>query len=144
MAPRALWTGTISFGLVNVPVRMYSATRERDLHFNYVHSKDGSRIGYEKVCKKEGVPVPEDEIVKAFEWEKGEWVYVANPQARAGAQAARQGEPEVAGRLRRRPRGVSVMADADARARRVGHRRLPGCCRRSAQSRCDRPGSRAR
>lgn len=72
--PRAIWTGAISFGLVNVPVRMYSAIQEHKLHFNYIHEKDGSRIGYEKVCKKEGKPVPEDEIVKAFEWEKGEYV----------------------------------------------------------------------
>jgi DNA end-binding protein Ku len=53
---------------------MYSAIQEHKLHFNYIHEKDGSRIGYEKVCKKEGKPVPEDEIVKAFEWEKGEYV----------------------------------------------------------------------
>src|SRR3954469_19322810 len=86
MPPRALWAGTISFGLVNVPVRMYSATREHDLHFNFVHEKDGSRIGYDKVCKKEGVPVPEDEIVKAFEWEKGEWVYMTDEDFEA-AQA---------------------------------------------------------
>jgi DNA end-binding protein Ku len=72
--PRAIWTGAISFGLVNVPVRMYSAIEEHKLHFNYIHEKDGSRIGYEKVCKSEGKPVPEDEIVKAFEWEKGEFV----------------------------------------------------------------------
>ena len=72
--PRAIWTGAISFGLVNVPVRMYSAIQEHKLHFNYIHEKDGSRIGYEKVCKEEGKPVPEDEIVKAFEWEKGEYV----------------------------------------------------------------------
>ncbi len=72
--PRALWTGAISFGLVNVPVRMYSAIDEHKLHFNYIHEKDGSRIGYEKVCKSEGKPVPDDEIVKAFEWEKGEYV----------------------------------------------------------------------
>jgi DNA end-binding protein Ku len=65
---------------------MYSATREHDLHFNFVHEKDGSRIGYEKVCKKEGVPVPEDEIVKAFEWEKGEWVYMTDEDFEA-AQA---------------------------------------------------------
>ena len=78
MPPRALWTGTISFGLVNVPVRMYSATSEHDLHFNFVHEKDGSRIGYEKICKKEGVPVPDDEIVKAFEYEKGEFVYMTD------------------------------------------------------------------
>jgi DNA end-binding protein Ku len=72
--PRAIWTGAISFGLVNVPVRMYSAIQEHKLHFNYIHEKDGSRIGYEKVCKSEGKPVPDEEIVKAFEWERGEYV----------------------------------------------------------------------
>jgi len=76
--PRAIWTGAISFGLVNVPVRMYSAIDEHDLHFNYVHEKDGSRIGYEKYCKAEEKPVPDDEIVKAFEVEKGEFVYMAD------------------------------------------------------------------
>src|SRR3712207_1385797 len=76
--PRAIWTGSISFGLVNVPVRMYGAISENDLHFNFVHAPDGSRIGYEKVCKQEGKPVPDDEIVKAFEYEKGEWVYMTD------------------------------------------------------------------
>ena len=74
--PRAIWSGAISFGLVNVPVRMYSAIAEHDLHFHYLHVKDDSRIGYEKICKKEGKPVPDDEIVKAFEYEKGEYVYM--------------------------------------------------------------------
>jgi DNA end-binding protein Ku len=83
--PRALWTGSISFGLVNVPVRLYSATRDHDLHFHYVHEPDGSRIGYEKVCKAEGKPVPDDEIVKAFEWEKGEWVYMSDEDFEAVA-----------------------------------------------------------
>ncbi len=76
--PRAIWSGTISFGLVNVPVRMYSAIDENDLHFHYVHAPDASRIGYEKVCKAEGKPVPNDEIVKAFEYEKGEYVYMTD------------------------------------------------------------------
>ena len=76
--PRALWTGTISFGLVNVPVRMYSAVQEHDLRFNFVHEKDGSRNGYEKICKKEGIPVPDDEIVKAYEYGKDEWVYLSD------------------------------------------------------------------
>jgi DNA end-binding protein Ku len=76
--PRAIWSGSISFGLVNVPVRMYSAIDEHDLHFHYVHEKDASRIGYEKICKAEGKPVPDDEIVKAFEYEKGEYVYMAD------------------------------------------------------------------
>ena len=74
--PRAIWSGSISFGLVNVPVRMYSAIDEQELHFHLLHTKDDSRIGYEKVCKKEGKPVPDDEIVKAYEFEDGEYVYL--------------------------------------------------------------------
>jgi DNA end-binding protein Ku len=82
---RAIWTGSISFGLVSVPVRMYSAVEEHTLHFNYVHEPDGSRIGYEKICKAEGKPVPDEEIVKAFEYEKGEWVYMADEDFEAAA-----------------------------------------------------------
>jgi DNA end-binding protein Ku len=74
--PRAIWTGTISFGLVNVPVRMYSAIEEHKLHFHYLHTKDDSPIGYEKYCKKEDKPVPDDEIAKAFEISKGKYVYL--------------------------------------------------------------------
>jgi DNA end-binding protein Ku len=76
--PRAMWTGTISFGLVSVPVRMYGAVEDHKLHFHYVHAPDGSRIGYQKVCKTEDRPVPDSEIVKAFEIEKGEWVYMSD------------------------------------------------------------------
>src|SRR5919202_3909293 len=78
MAPRALWSGTISFGLVNVPVRLYSAIQDHTLHFHFVHEKDNSRIGYEKVCKAEGKPVPNEEIVRAFEYEKDEFVYLSD------------------------------------------------------------------
>ncbi len=85
MAPRAIWTGSIAFGLVNVPVRMYSAVEEHTLHFNFVHAPDGSRIGYEKICKAEDKPVPDDEIVKAFEYEKGEWVYMTDEDFEAAA-----------------------------------------------------------
>lgn len=84
--PRAIWTGAISFGLVNVPVRMYSAVGQHDLRFNYVHAPDGGRIGYEKYCKAEEKPVPDDEIVKAFEYEQGEWVYMSDEDFEA-AQA---------------------------------------------------------
>jgi DNA end-binding protein Ku len=83
--PRAIWTGSVAFGLVNVPVRMYSAVEEHTLHFNFVHAPDGSRIGYEKICKAEDKPVPDDEIVKAFEYEKGEWVYMTDVDFEAAA-----------------------------------------------------------
>jgi len=74
--PRSIWSGSISFGLVNVPVRLYSAVQEHKLRFHFVHEKDSSPIGYEKICKKEGKPVADDEIVKAFEFEKGEYVFM--------------------------------------------------------------------
>ena len=83
--PRAIWSGTIAFGLVSVPVRMTSAVSEHKLHFNYVHEPDGSPIGYEKICKSEDKPVPDDEIVKAFEIEKGEWVYMTDEDFEAAA-----------------------------------------------------------
>jgi DNA end-binding protein Ku len=76
--PRAIWSGAISFGLVNVPVRMYSAISETDLRFHLVHEPDGGRIGYQKVCKAEGEPVPDDEIVKAFEYEPDELVVLTD------------------------------------------------------------------
>jgi DNA end-binding protein Ku len=76
--PRAVWSGNIAFGLVNVPVRLFSAIQDHTLHFHFVHEPDGSRIGYEKICKAEGNPVPDDEIVRAFEYEKGEYVYLTD------------------------------------------------------------------
>ena len=76
--PRAIWSGTISVGLVSVPVRMYSAIDESDLRFHLVHEPDGGRIGYQKVCKAEGEPVPDDEVVKAFEVEPDELVVLTD------------------------------------------------------------------
>ena len=74
--PRAIWSGAITFGLVNVPVRMHSAISEHKLHFHWVHEKDESPIGYQKICKLEEKPVPSDEIKKAFEFEEGEYVFL--------------------------------------------------------------------
>ena len=73
---RAIWSGAITFGLVNVPIRMYSAIDEKDLRFHLLHVKDGSRIGYEKICKDEGERVPDSEISTAYELSKGEYVYL--------------------------------------------------------------------
>jgi DNA end-binding protein Ku len=76
--PRAIWTGAVSFGLVNVPVRMYSAIDTNDLEFELVHEKDGGRIGYQKYCKLDEKLVPDDEIVKGYEVRKGKVVYVTD------------------------------------------------------------------
>src|SRR6266568_1612842 len=78
MAARALWTGSITFGLVNVPVRIFSAIHEHKLQFHLVHEKDDGPIGYEKICKLEDKPVDNDEIVKAYEYKKGELVHLTD------------------------------------------------------------------
>jgi DNA end-binding protein Ku len=84
--PRAIWSGSIAFGLVNAPVKMYAAIDEHNLELHLVHEKDGSPIGYEKVCKKEDKPVPADEIVKAYEVSDGEHVYLADEDFKAAEE----------------------------------------------------------
>jgi DNA end-binding protein Ku len=84
--PRAIWSGSIVFGLVNAPVKMYSAIDEHDLELHLVHERDGSRIGYDKVCKKEGKRVPDDEIVKAYEVAEGEVVYLTDEDFEAAQE----------------------------------------------------------
>jgi DNA end-binding protein Ku len=71
---------------------MFAAVREHKLQFHYVHEPDGSPIGYQKICKKEEKQVPEDEIVKAFELEEGEWVYLADEDFEAARATAEGGK----------------------------------------------------
>ena len=71
---RAIWSGTISFGLVSVPVRMFTATESKELRFHFLDRRDMSPIGYEKVSKESGKAVPPDEIVRGFEIQKGQYV----------------------------------------------------------------------
>ena len=88
--PRAIWSGSITFGLVNVPVRLYSAVSEHKLDFHFVHQKDNSPIGYQKICKLEEKPVPDKEIVKAFEYRKGKYVVHGRRGLRRGARRGLQ------------------------------------------------------
>ena len=71
---RAIWSGTISFGLVSVPVRMYAATESKELRFHFLTKSDLQPIGYDKVRKDTGEHVDPDEIVRGFEVEKGRYV----------------------------------------------------------------------
>jgi DNA end-binding protein Ku len=71
---RPIWSGTISFGLVSVPVRMYSATQSKELRFHFLDRRDLTPIGYDKVRKDTGKSVPSEEIVRGFEIKKGEYV----------------------------------------------------------------------
>ncbi len=74
MAPRSIWRGTISFGLVSVPVRMFTATESKELRFHFLHKDDLSPIGYDKVRKDTGEHVDPEDIVRGFEVAKGQYV----------------------------------------------------------------------
>ncbi len=71
---RSIWTGSISFGLVSVPVRMFTATESKELRFHFLHKDDLAPIGYDKIRKDTGEHVDPDEIVRGFEIEKGRFV----------------------------------------------------------------------
>jgi DNA end-binding protein Ku len=71
---RPIWSGTVSFGLVSVPVRMFPATESKELRFRFLHKKDLTPIAYEKVRRDDREPVDPDEIVRGFEIEKGRYV----------------------------------------------------------------------
>jgi DNA end-binding protein Ku len=71
---RGIWTGALSFGLVNIPVEVHTAVRDTRPHFRLLHAKDRSPINYERVCQKEGSAVGWDDLVKGYEYEKGRFV----------------------------------------------------------------------
>jgi DNA end-binding protein Ku len=83
--PRSIWNGTITFGLVNVPIKLYSATESKAVHFNEVHLKDGARIEHRRICPKEGRKVPYKQIVKGYEVAPDEYVVLDQQEIKAAA-----------------------------------------------------------
>jgi DNA end-binding protein Ku len=75
---RAIWKGSISFGLVNIPIALYPATRKEDLKFRLLRKEDLSPVNYKRVAQKDGKEVPWDEIVKGYEYEKGKFVVLSD------------------------------------------------------------------
>jgi DNA end-binding protein Ku len=74
--PRSIWTGAISFGLVNVPVKLYSAVSKKTVRFHQLHEKDGVRIQQKRVCPADGEEVSYDQIVKGYEITPDQYVVV--------------------------------------------------------------------
>ena len=74
----AIWSGAINFGLVTIPVKLFTAVKTDELSFNLLHRKDEGRIKYERICSVEEKPVPWDEIVKGYEYEKGQYVLLTD------------------------------------------------------------------
>ena len=82
---RPIWNGTISFGLLNVPVQLHSGERSLDLHFRMLDSRDNSPVRYERVNSDSGEEVPWKEIVKGFEYSKGNYVVIDEEDIRKAA-----------------------------------------------------------
>jgi len=75
---RAIWKGAVSFGLVSIAVKLYSATEEKNIRFNQVHREDGGRIKYQRVCSIDGEEVPYDDIAKGYDLGGGQMVILTD------------------------------------------------------------------
>src|SRR5262245_44063343 len=81
--PRSIWSGSIAFGLVNIPVKMYTAVQPKDVHFHQLHDADGVRIQQKRWCPQDEQEVPYEHIVKGYEISKGRYVVIQPDELRA-------------------------------------------------------------
>src|SRR5204863_3318381 len=82
---RALWKGSIAFGLVNIPVELHTAVRDSRPRFRMLHAKDRSPVKFERVCAREGKPVAWEDLVKGYEYEKGRFVVLTKEDFQSAA-----------------------------------------------------------
>lgn len=82
---RAIWKGSLAFGLVNIPVELYTAVRDSRPRFRMLHANDRSPIRFERVCIRDGKPVAWDDLVKGYEYEKGRFVVLTKEDFRTAA-----------------------------------------------------------
>jgi DNA end-binding protein Ku len=87
---RPIWSGTLSFGLLNVPIRLMSGERHNDLHFRLLDQRDNKPVRYERVNAESGEEVPWKDIVKAFEYRKGSYVVLEESDIRGAASEAHE------------------------------------------------------
>jgi DNA end-binding protein Ku len=85
MAARSIWNGTITFGMVNVPIKLYTATESKTVHFHLVHARDGCRIENRRICSKEDKEVPYKEVVKGYEVSESKYVVLEDDEVKAAA-----------------------------------------------------------
>jgi DNA end-binding protein Ku len=83
--PRSIWKGAIAFGLVNIPIELYSAVRDHRPKFRLLHAKDEAPVRYERVCQTEGKPVKWEDLVKGYEYEKGHFVVITKDDFKTAA-----------------------------------------------------------
>src|SRR6478752_671295 len=82
---RALWKGSITFGLVNIPIELHTAVRDHRPHFRMLHATDKSPVRFERVCIRDGHPVAWEDLVKGYEYEKGRFVVLTKDDFKAAA-----------------------------------------------------------
>jgi DNA end-binding protein Ku len=85
VAARSIWNGTITFGLVNVPIKLYSATESKTVHFSEVHAKDGAQIEHRRICPKEDKVVEYKDVVKGYEVSPDRYVVLEKDEIKAAA-----------------------------------------------------------
>ena len=142
--PQSIWKGAISFGLVSIPVRLYSATEEKDISFRQVHRDDGGRIRYKRVCSVDGEEVPYGDIAKGYELPDGEMIVLddedfANlPISSSRAVEVLQLRARRAGRRRAAGQGLLLRPD------RCRHQALRAAARRAGEGRTRSRSSRWR
>ena len=78
--PRAIWSGAISFGLVNIPIKLYSAVSRKSVHFNQIDTRTGARIKHKQVSEADGEEVPSEAIAKGYQLSSGEYVLVSDDE----------------------------------------------------------------
>src|SRR5947209_3136133 len=109
--PRSIWNGTVTFGLIGVPIKVSSASEDRVVHFHQVHAKDGARIKQHRICSKEGKEIPYSEVAKGYEVSEDEYVLLSKDEIAAAA-----GESSRQSRLRSSPaRTRSIPSSTTAR-----------------------------
>jgi DNA end-binding protein Ku len=85
MAPRSIWNGTIAFGLVSVPIKVYTATEATSVAFHEVHAKDGSRIEHRRICPKDGDTLSSKDTVMGYQVSARKWVEITDEDLAAAA-----------------------------------------------------------
>jgi DNA end-binding protein Ku len=81
--PRAMWSGAISFGLVNIPIKLFTAVSRKNVSFNQIDTRTGSRVQYRKVSAADGEEVPSEAIAKGYQLSSGEYVLVGDDELAA-------------------------------------------------------------
>ncbi|HUH88841.1 MAG TPA: Ku protein [Pusillimonas sp.] len=88
--PRVIWKGAITFGLVHVPIVLHAATRVTRLDFDWIDKRDNSPVGYQRINKRTGKPIEGEHIVKGYEYEKGEYVFLNDEDFKRANESATQ------------------------------------------------------